>query len=114
MFCGDIPAFLMKNAFWPPEAATTDSHVRYLSDLHPGSNESPEIFDWKFQPGSLPYASVKIPHPSSDTFIQIEWKKEAGEMVYRVETSAPIGIRGLPGTDALITINKNFEHRFQS
>jgi hypothetical protein len=85
---------------------------RYLSGLHTGKDATLGAFDWKFHPGSLKRARIKLPHPVSGTWIIIEWVRQEQGIFYHLETSVPVTIRGLPGGESVTHISGIFEWQF--
>jgi len=81
--------------------------TRYCSGLHPRADLGG--YEWKFFPGSLQRASVRLPHFVSGKWIDIQWERRGREIHYHVTTNEPFTLHGFPGREAGTHVKDKFE-----
>ena len=76
---------------------------RYLLGLHPRFDLGVAHFDFRLEPGSLPHASGRLPHPQGG-WIEVCWHRHEAELRYRISTPKPLHLR-LPDGE-IVTVEK--------
>jgi len=65
---------------------------RYLLGLHPRFDLGAAHYDFRLEPGSLPRAAGRLPHPQGG-WIDVSWQREQAGIRCRVSTPAPMQLR---------------------
>ncbi|MBU3666489.1 MAG: hypothetical protein FGM15_11530 [Chthoniobacterales bacterium] len=65
---------------------------RYVLGLHPAFGEESGLFDLRLEPGSLPQASGRLPHPQGG-WIDVSWQRGKTGLSYNLSTPNPIRVR---------------------
>jgi alpha-L-rhamnosidase len=65
---------------------------RYLLGLHPRFDLGVAHFDFRLEPGSLPHASGRLPHPQGG-WIEVSWHRHDAELRCRLSTLNPLHLR---------------------
>ena len=76
---------------------------RYLLGLHPRFDLGVAHFDFRLEPGSLPHAAGRLPHPQGG-WIEVCWDRHDAELRYRISTPKPLHLR-LPDGE-IVTVEK--------
>jgi hypothetical protein len=70
---------------------------RYLSGLHPRYDLGARHFEWRFSPGELHDAEVRVPLPDGSV-VTVQWEREGDSIDLRCKTPAPIVVHFPPGS----------------
>lgn len=65
---------------------------RYVLGLHARFDSDSNLFELRLEPGSLPFASGRLPHPQGG-WIEISWKREANGISYQFSCEQTISIQ---------------------
>jgi hypothetical protein len=60
--------------------------------LHPRFDLGEAHYDFRLEPGSLPRAAGRLPHPQGG-WIDVSWQREQAGIRCRVSTPAPLQLR---------------------
>jgi hypothetical protein len=65
---------------------------RYVLGLHPRLDLGSDVFDFRLEPGSLPQASGRLPHPAGG-WIGIEWERTGENILYSCTPESALELR---------------------
>ena len=65
---------------------------RYGLGLHPRFDLGAADYDFRLEPGSLPHAAGRLPHPQ-EGWIEVSWQREKNDIRCKVTTPKPLQLR---------------------